>query len=161
MKYRCLSYEELTALQKEFFHFLASNHVTGEDWVDLQKNAPERAFSLIELFSDLVFDKILTNTQYLEQRQEKSLRIFKCNTDTIELVALEIAAQSPLSLDQPTALAEAMGNLQNTQGISVYHSSKKYDNTREQDLFKMMTYEQCYKTDNKLFDLLLQATASE
>ena len=66
MKYRRLDLAELKTLEKDFVRFLASNHITADDWVKLKKENPEKVERLLDVFSDIVWSKTLSQIQYLE-----------------------------------------------------------------------------------------------
>ena len=61
MKFRRLTNEELQELEKEFVQFLVSNTVTADDWEKIKEDNPERAEGLIEIFSDIVFEKVISD----------------------------------------------------------------------------------------------------
>ncbi len=58
-KYRSLSQEELKPLEEDFIKFLAANTVAAEDWDKIKKDDPKKAEGLVEIFSDIVWDKAL------------------------------------------------------------------------------------------------------
>ncbi len=51
----------LEDLKDIFVNFLAANSITFEDWKKIKKNDKERVEELIENFSDVVFEKSLSN----------------------------------------------------------------------------------------------------
>ena len=76
MKYKRLSIEELKALEKEFISFLASAQITGQDWEKMKVEEASKAEELIDVFSDLVYEKVMNKIQYLEYRDQRSINIF-------------------------------------------------------------------------------------
>ena len=56
MKYRRLDQNELKTLEKDFIEFLASQSITADEWENMRK---EQQLGLIDIFSDLVFEKVL------------------------------------------------------------------------------------------------------
>ena len=68
MKYRVLSTKELEPLKDDFIKFLSANTITGEDWTKIKSNKPNQASKLIEIFSDIVWEKSLEKIKYLEHR---------------------------------------------------------------------------------------------
>ena len=82
--YRCLSDEELRNLELEFKSFLISNNILGEEWALLNKENPEKAKGLVELFSELVFDKIIDSSNFLILKRPQFIHIIKKNNDEIE-----------------------------------------------------------------------------
>ena len=57
MKYRVLNTKELEPLKDDFIKFLSANTITGEDWAKIKSTKPSQAHKLIELFSDIVWEK--------------------------------------------------------------------------------------------------------
>ena len=57
MKYRVLSTKELEPLKDDFIKFLSANTITGEDWAKIKSSKPNQALKLIEVFSDIVWEK--------------------------------------------------------------------------------------------------------
>jgi len=58
-KYRILSSEELELLEKEFIEFLVINGITADEWQKIKASEPEKTKKFIELFSDVVFEKLM------------------------------------------------------------------------------------------------------
>ena len=76
MKYRLLTDEELKELEEDFKHFLITNHVYNEEWIQLNKTNDKKVKELVELFSDIVFEKALSKIIFLESvnsRNRKSI----------------------------------------------------------------------------------------
>lgn len=155
MKYRRLTNEELAELESEFVRFLVSNTVTGDDWVKIKKENPERAEGLIEIFSDIVFDKTISKVEYLEMKTPKDLKIFKCNKEDIELMGLKVEGNSDLDFTQNISPEEMMAKLQSSDAkLQMYSANKKYkDDNRLQEIFQMMQWGSLI-SDGKLFHLL-------
>ena len=156
MKYRRLTNEELAELETEFVRFLVSNTVTGDDWEKIKKENPERAEGLIEIFSDIVFDKTISKIEFLEMKTPKDMKIFRCNKEGIELMGMKIEGESNLDFTQDdTPPEEMMAKLQLSDAkLQLYSANKKYkDDNREQEIFQMMQWGSLI-SDGKLFHLL-------
>ena len=67
MKYRSLSTKELEPLKDDFIKFLSANTITGEDWINIKSNKPNEASTLVEVFSDIVWEKSLEKIKSLEK----------------------------------------------------------------------------------------------
>ena len=155
MKYRRLTNEELAELETEFIRFLVSNTVTGDDWEKIKKEDTEKAEGLIEIFSDIVFDKTISKIEYLEMKTPKDLKTFRCNKNDIEMMGLKIEGDSELDLTYDISSEEMMVKLQSSNAkLQLYSANKKYKNeNREQELFQMMQWGSLI-SDGKLFHLL-------
>ena len=128
MKYRRLTTEELAELETEFIRFLVSNTVTGDDWEKIKKEDPKKAEGLIEIFSDIVFDKTISKIEYLEMKTPKDLKIFRCNKDDIELMGLKIEGESDLDL---TADLSSLSGLTNGDTVDFRFYFKEQNNRNE------------------------------
>lgn len=151
-KYKRLSNEELLALEKEFINFLSSMQITGPDWEKMKLNEAEKAEELIAVFSDVVYDKVLTKIKFLEYRDEKTLNIFKCMDDKIVLVGLRVKEHSSLDLTAPDIFSQWTNN--NTSSINVIKTEKNYVKERGVEIFELLQTG-CLITDDKLFNLLM------
>lgn len=60
MKYTRLSKEQIEELHQEFINFLATQSITAEEWKDIKTNKPEVAEQELDVFSDLVWEGVLT-----------------------------------------------------------------------------------------------------
>ncbi|MES2284588.1 MAG: DUF6495 family protein [Bacteroidota bacterium] len=152
-KYKRLSSEELQALEKEFINFLSSMQITGPDWEKMKSKEAEKAEELIAVFSDVVYDKVLTKIKFLEYRDEKTLNIFKCMDDKIALVGLRVKEHSSLDLTAPDIFSQWTNN--NTSSINVIKTEKNYIKERGVEIFELLQTG-CLITDDKLFNLLME-----
>ena len=75
MHYPCLSLAQLEALETDFVAFLIVNGVEGETWKTLNETNPSKAQELANLFSQVVWEKVLKETNYVKRLSE-SERIF-------------------------------------------------------------------------------------
>lgn len=66
MKYTILSKEQLENLHEEFSIFLASQSIDKKEWDEIKKNKPELVSKEIQIFSDMVWGKVLKNVKFLE-----------------------------------------------------------------------------------------------
>ncbi|MDB4539211.1 MAG: DUF6495 family protein [Saprospiraceae bacterium] len=155
MDFRRLTNNELEELKTEFVRFLVSNTVTGDDWEKIKKENPERAEGLIEIFSDIVFKKIISKVEYLEMKTPKDLKIFKCNKEDIELMGLKVEGDSDLDFTKDIVPEEMIIKLQSSDAkLQMYSANKKYkDENRLQEIFQMMQWGSLI-SDGKLFRLL-------
>jgi cag pathogenicity island protein 24 len=137
MQYKRLTTEELTALEKEFIQFLSANTVTKLDWEKLINDNSEKVEELIELFSDIVWDKSIENIKYLEFCGEKNLKTFYCGQDNIVLRGLTIQSEQGSFITQ--TLAELLDlNSKNQIELGFISSEKDYQPNRNQEIFYMI-----------------------
>jgi hypothetical protein len=150
-KYRHLTYEELQELEKEFVDFLVLNSITADEWVKMKKNMPEKAATLLELFSDVVFESITRKIQFLELRTPKELISCQCLDDKLVIVGMKAPAKSAADFTDQSYIQQAF--LNPPAELKVYTTSKKYADSRQVDLFAM-TQAGYTITDGKIFKTL-------
>ena len=153
MRYKRLNQEELQALEKEFVNFLASAQITGSDWVKMKTNELAKAEELIDVFSDVVYDKILRKIKYLEYRDAKTLNIFYCADDRIVLAGMRVKEHSQLDFTAPDFFAK--WNADDFTMVNIVKSEKGYVKERELEVFELLQ-SGCLITDDKLFNALMR-----
>ena len=152
MKYKRLTIEELKELEPEFIHFLAAAQITGADWDKMKKNELGKAEELIEVFSDMVYDKVLGKIKFLEYREKTTLNIFKFTEDQILLVGLRVNEHS--QLDLTAADISSQWNESHANAVSVIKTERAYTKEREVEIFELLQ-SGCLITDEKLFNVLM------
>src|SRR5680860_1621178 len=100
MKYRMLTTEELEELEPEFVTFLAANGIPADNWVRIKEKEPENRDKLITIFSDVVFDKILSNVHYLEHREPYIIRIFRFSDKKVVMNGIRVEGNSAIDFTQ-------------------------------------------------------------
>ena len=139
MKYRRLSNDELDQLKDKFIQFLVSNTVTADDWVKIKEQDITKADSLIELFSDIVFEDVLKNVQYLEFRTSYDLKIFHCTPDMMFLKGIKVETNGDINFLEVEGAEILLEQLQAAKASThVYKAEKQYTGQREKELFEMM-----------------------
>ena len=155
MKYRRLTNDELEELEAEFVRFLASNTITSEEWVQLKVEKPEKVEKLINIFSDIVFDKILGKVTHMEHREQQDLRLFHCQEDKMVLLGLRVAPNVRIDFTQKQTAEEMITNFRKApQGaLKMYRAEKVYKPDRSSELFKMLE-NGCLISDGALYNTL-------
>ena len=153
-KYRLLSHDELMEFEKEFIDYLIVNGIDAPDWQDIKTNKPEEAVKIIGLFSDVILEGSMRKVKFLEIRKPKEVRCFQCLGEKIILVAMQAGPKIDIDFTSNKGLMEAMTTP--PEGLQVFTSEKKYDEIREEELFKM-TMSGASISDGKLFKALSMA----
>jgi Family of unknown function (DUF6495) len=148
MKYKRLGTNELKELEKEFIIFLSSAQIIGLDWDKMKKNEQEKAEELIDVFSDLVYEKVMSKIFFLEFRDKKELNIFHFEDDKIVLNGIRMKEDSSINLLSDDLFSEWNANKSNE--ISIIKTEKVYIKERGIEIFEMLE-KGCYITDDKLF----------
>lgn len=89
MKYAQLTKEQFEELNEEFAVFLATQKIDVAEWDDIKSNNPAVADDEMNLFSDLVWEKVLNNARYLQHFSKDSINLFRCNDTDIERIVVK------------------------------------------------------------------------
>ncbi len=161
MKYRRLDQEELEELKTEFVNFLSSNTITADDWQKIKAEDPVKAEGLIDIFSDIVFEKTLQKIEYLEHRSKQGLNIFHCQADKMVMVGLTVEGKSTLDFTKNQTPEEMITQLRASGArLRMYQAEKKYDPNRSAELYKMME-QGCLITNDHLFNTFMGMQGEE
>jgi len=157
MKYRRLRPDELEDVQLEFVRFLATQGIPTEEWERLKTEAPKRVDALLDQFSEIVFDNVLKEVQYLEHRRSDDLKVFRCGKQKMELMGLRIAGESELDFTRNQDAKEMIRLLAASDArLQLYAAEKKYGKARELELFELLESGARILRDSSLFDTLYQ-----
>jgi len=94
MKYMQLTTEQLEEFHEEFTVFLASQQIDRKEWEKIKADKPEVAKEEIDVFSDLVWDRVLSKVKYLEHFSERTLNLFKCDELQILRIVVEVEKEA-------------------------------------------------------------------
>ena len=89
MKYTQLTKEQFEELHEEFALFLATQKIDISEWEEIKSNKPEIADEELNLFSDLVWEKVLSKAKYLQHFSSDSINLFRCNEMDIERIVIK------------------------------------------------------------------------
>ncbi|MEM1124887.1 MAG: DUF6495 family protein [Bacteroidota bacterium] len=158
MKYRRLTNEELTELERDFVKFLAANHITADDWVKLKDTNMDKVEELIGIYSDIVFDKTFEKVEYLEFMTPHDIKTFHCQADKMVMMGIAVAKESGVDFTQNDTAQDIMATLKKAEAeISIYTAEKAYNNGhREKELFQMMESGCLISKEGHLFKALRQ-----
>ena len=154
MKFRRLTNEELQTVENEFIAFLASNSITADEWESLKKREPKKVDLMIELFSDIVIEKALSNCQCLEKLTKHEFRTYKFYDDHVKLLVVKASKESPINFSEGSLGKTITTALKvNPNDIDFFTASKTYKKLREQEMFDVLN-SGTYMTDDTMFNHL-------
>ncbi len=136
MKYQRLTKEQLEELHTEFINFLATQSITAEEWNEIKTNKPEVAEEEIDVFSDLVWEKVLNNAQYLEHFSKDQIHLFELKEDQMNLIAIKINNET-IDVTTNDGYDWLRDNLLNDE-VVFYNASKEYGDNKNLDKFKLL-----------------------
>lgn len=90
MKYTRLTKEQLEELEPEFINFLATQSITGEEWAKIKKDTPVIAEEELDVFSDLIWEGVLSKVTYLENISAQQMHLFELTDKEMKLIAVKV-----------------------------------------------------------------------
>jgi hypothetical protein len=136
MKYRQLTKEQLSELNKEFAEFLASQQIDVKEWKVIKKEKPLMADEELNIFSDVVWEDVLSKTKYLEHISENDINLFQCTSKEIIRVYIKLNDKSRSFLK-----AEDFNWFINNplnDSLDYFKASKKYTKERNLEIFQLI-----------------------
>ncbi|MGL2966043.1 DUF6495 family protein [Flavobacterium sp. XGLA_31] len=136
MKYKRLTKEQFEALHQEFSNFLATQSIDKAEWDSIKANQPEVAEQELDVFSDLIWEGVLTNAQYLEHFSKNHIFLFHCQEKLIQSIVLK-ALESEVNLMEKEGLQWLSDNLF-TDTVEIHLGKKEYQEERNQAIFDLI-----------------------
>ncbi|NQV78686.1 MAG: hypothetical protein HQ490_10070 [Lutibacter sp.] len=136
MKYRQLTKEQFSELHIEFSKFLATQQIDVKEWNTIKKENALMAEEELNLFSDLVWEDVLTKTEYIEHISENNINLFKCNSKEIARIYIKLNDNNKSFLNN-TDFKWFLKNPLN-DSIDYFKAEKKYTEDRNIEVFKLI-----------------------
>ena len=136
MKYARLTKEQLEELHPEFINFLATQSIDKKEWDEIKNNKPQVAMQEIDVFSDLIWDRALTNVSYIDHFSTNYIFLFKCVEATIYSLVINTNNKKIdfLTKDGINWLSENMFS----DSVEIQKGKKDISQDRNQALFKII-----------------------
>lgn len=136
MKYRRLTKEQFEELHKEFINFLATQSITADEWSKLKLEKPELASSEMDVFSDLVWEGVLSKVKYLENISSKHIYLFQVLNNSISLIGVKIHIDL-IDLTTEEGFSWLRENLM-SENVEIFNSKKKFSEDIKLNVFKLI-----------------------
>ena len=136
MKYTRLTKEQLKELHPEFITFLATQTIDKKEWDELKTNKPEIALQEIDVFSDLIWDKAITNVRFIDHFSKNHIFLFKCHDELLESLIIQTSNEE---IDFFTTEGlEWLGNNLFTDVVTIQTGKKEVAENRNEEVFKII-----------------------
>lgn len=153
MKYSKLSKEQFEELHEEFAVFLAAQSIDEKEWSNIKEEKPELADKELEVFSDFVWEKVLSKANYLEHFSNDSLNLFKCGEKDIQRIVVKVNKEGVNLLKSPD-FEWFLDNSKDPR-IDYLKGKKDYGTERNLEIFDLIQ-KGSVVSDGKLFDAIFQ-----
>jgi hypothetical protein len=89
MKYSRLTKEQFEELHPEFINFLATQSIDKAEWDKIKAERPEVAEQELDIFSDLIWEGVLSRAEYLEHFSKNHIFLFHCFETNVQSIVLK------------------------------------------------------------------------
>lgn len=151
MKYRILTFQELSVLEDDFSEFLYRRGFNQYDWNFLQDHAPIQAIDLIGQYSDITFEKVMQAVEYLAYRNEHEIISYRCNESELIKITVQSLHNNDLDFTRDNPFKYSKNGC--LIGCKFFKEVSNYKLNREKTIFGLIE-EGYIATDDKLHDSL-------
>ncbi len=155
MRFRRLTKDEFEHLEQDFVQFLASNQITAKEWETMKTEQPDKVHELLDIFSDIVLDKVFSKIEYLQHRSKDVIRVFYCQEDKITMTGLKIEDPT-VDLTNPEHLSMLANPSAIKGSVKVFQMEKDYAKERPDEVFEMLHNNNCQPAPKGMFDMLVE-----
>lgn len=148
MKYQRLTKEQFEELQPEFVNFLATQTIDKKEWDEIKLNKPEVAEQELDVFSDLIWEGVLTRAEYLENFSKHHIFLFQCFDKYLKSIVLisQVKEVDFLTKDGLQWLSDNMF----TDNIEMKIGEKQFVDERNSSIFDLIQ-QGSFLSDGQLF----------
>jgi hypothetical protein len=148
MKYARLTKEQFDELHAEFANFLATQTIDKAEWDSIKINKPEVAEQELDVFSDLIWEGVLSRAEYLEHFSRNHIFLFKCFEKDVQSIVLKslVPETDFLTKDGLQWLSDNMF----TENIEMKVGKKVFTEDRNASIFELIQ-QGAFLSDGQLF----------
>lgn len=148
MKYARLTKEQFDELHAEFANFLATQTIDKAEWDSIKINKPEVAEQELDVFSDLIWEGVLSRAEYLEHFSRNHIFLFKCFEKDVQSIVLKALVPETdfLTKDGLQWLSDNMF----TENIEMKAGKKVLTEDRNASIFELIQ-QGAFLSDGQLF----------
>ncbi len=148
MKYKRLTKEQLESLHQEFANFLATQSIDKKEWDQIKSNSPKIAEQELDVFSDLIWEGVLTNAHFLEHFSKNHIFLFHCQEKFIQSIVIK-SLVAEVDFMRKEGLQWLSDNLF-TEIVELHIGKKEYDGNRNEAIFNLIS-EGAILSDGQLY----------
>ena len=136
MKYARLTKEQFQEVHPEFTRFLATQAISAEEWEKLKIEKPEVAEQELDVFSDLIWEGVLSRVTYLENISARDMHLFHLDDKQMHLISVKL---SNPDIDLRTAAGFAWFKKHwQSDWVQYLTASKVYSDEPNRDKFELI-----------------------
>ena len=148
MKYSRLTKEQFEEMHTEFINFLSTQAIDKAEWDKIKVEQPEIAEQELDVFSDLVWEGVLSKTEFLEHFSKNRIFLFQCFDTYVKSIVLKslVPETNFLTKEGLQWLSDNMF----TETIEMKIGKKEFTEDRNQSLFELIQ-QGSFLSDGQLF----------
>lgn len=136
MKYARLTKEQFEELHQEFINFLATQSIDKNEWDKIKAEQPHVVEQELDVFSDLIWEGVLTRAQYLEHFSKNYIFLFECNAAYMHSIVLKSLYPETDFLTKPGL--QWLSDNMFTDNVEMKIGKKPFVEGRNESLFNLI-----------------------
>jgi hypothetical protein len=148
MKYTRLTKEQFDELHAEFINFLATQSIDKAEWDSIKKNQPQIAEQELDVFSDLIWEGVLSRAEYLEHFSKDYIFLFQCSDSFVHSIVLKALAPDVDFLTKPGL--EWLSDNMFTDNVEMKVGKKPFTEERNASIFSLIQ-QGAFLSDGQLY----------
>lgn len=136
MKYSRLTKEQFEELHNEFINFLATQSITAEEWKSIKIKTPEVAEQELDVFSDLIWEGVLSKVDYLENIAPQHLYLFKVKETQFHLIGVKIT-NTDVDLTTSDGFSWLRAHLMSDE-VELFQAHKSFKSEKHLNIFELI-----------------------
>ena len=152
MKYSRLTKEQFEELHPEFINFLATQSIDKTEWDKIKTEKPEIADQELDVFSDLIWEGVLSRAEYLEHFSKNHIFLFQCFEKDIKSIVLK-SLNSSVDFLTKVGLQWLSDNMF-TENIEMKTGKKFFTDERNNSIFELIQ-QGSFLSDGQLFKQII------
>ncbi len=136
MKYARLTKEQLEELHPEFINFLASQSIDKNEWDTIKKEKPEVAEHEIDVFSDLIWENVVSKAGWLEHYSKNHIFLFKLDQEKMESIVIH--AHTPVADFLTEGGLQWLNENIFSDEVQIKRGAKPFSQERNNEIFSLI-----------------------
>ena len=155
MRYRRLRKDELEPLKEAFLKYLLLANITPDIWEELKKSSPSSCDQHLDIFSDLVYEKILNEVNFIDRILPKRLELYHFFKNSVLVYILTPKESASFNFKE-----ENLANL-NLNEIELVEGKKEYQLERNIEIFQIIEEEEAKISQGSMFKTIALKIAEQ
>ena len=136
MKYSRLTKEQFDSLHQEFINFLATQTITASEWESIESSKPEVAEQELDIFSDLVWEGVLSKAKYLENISAQQLFLFRIDASEMQLIVVKVT-NAEIDITSAEGYKWLQENFASDE-VEFFTATKDFSEDKNLDIFSLI-----------------------